>query len=156
RNAKRAGFDGVEIHGANGYLFDQFMNSTLNTRRDGYGGQTPQTRTRLLLEVVDAATSVLGAENVGVRGSPYGTYGSMPDDPRVQETFLYLSAELSRRGAAYLHVIHQLQPSGTPADSEFNEPRLSEDFVREIRHTFDGALMLVGGFTKSSAQAALD
>src|SRR6187402_488022 len=80
-HARRAGFDGVEIHGANGYLFDQFMNSVLNTRTDRYGGQSPQNRTRLLLEVVDAAIRVLGPGRVGVRLSPFGRYGSMPVDP---------------------------------------------------------------------------
>jgi N-ethylmaleimide reductase len=156
RNAKLAGFDGVEIHGANGYLFDQFMNSTLNKRTDIYGGQTPQTRTRLLLEVVDAAIRELGADKVGVRVSPFGKFNSMPADPHVEETLLYLCDELSRRGIAYLHIVYQLMPAGNVEDSEFNDANLSDDLVWKIRHAFRGALIWCGGFTKGIAQAALD
>jgi N-ethylmaleimide reductase len=84
KNAKRAGFDGVEIHAANGYLFDQFLNSALNTRTDPYGGATPQTRTHLLLEVVDAAIIELGADKVGVRLSPFGDTTACPSIPMLK------------------------------------------------------------------------
>jgi N-ethylmaleimide reductase len=156
RNAKRAGFDGVEIHGANGYLFDQFMNSALNRRADIYGGQTPQTRTRVLLEVVDAAIRELGANNVGVRVSPFGKYNSMPADPRVEETLLYLCDELNHRKVAYLHTVYQLMPAGNMEDSAFDETHLSDDLVRKVRAAFRGTLIWCGGFTRSTAQAALD
>ena len=155
-NAKRAGFDGVEIHGANGYLFDQFMNSVLNTRTDQYGGESPQNRTRLLLEVVDAAIRVLGAGRVGVRLSPFGRYGSMPFDPLVEETLVYLSGELGRRGIAYLHLVYQLMPSGNVEDATFNQPNLSDELVRKVRKAFTGSLIWAGGFTGRTAQAALD
>ena len=155
-HARRAGFDGVEIHGANGYLFDQFMNSVLNTRTDRYGGQSPQNRTRLLLEVVDAAIRVLGPGRVGVRLSPFGRYGSMPVDPRVEETLLYLSGELSRRGVAYLHLVYQLMPSGNVEDSTFNQPNLSDALVAKVREAFSGTLIWCGGFNGATAQAALD
>jgi N-ethylmaleimide reductase len=154
-HAKLAGFDGVEIHGANGYLFDQFMNSALNTRTDRYGGRSPQTRTRLLLEVVDAAIRELGAGNVGVRVSPFGTYNSMPHDPRAEETVLYLCQELSRRGIAYLHVIYQLMPEGNVEGDKFTEANLSDDQVWKIRRAFQGTLIWCGSFTKTTAQAAL-
>jgi N-ethylmaleimide reductase len=144
KNADLAGFDGVEIHGANGYLFDQFMNATLNTRDDRYGGQTPQTRTRLLLEVVDA------------RVSPFGRFNSMPADPHVAETLLYLCEELSRRKIAYLHMVYQLMPSGNMEDSEFNQANLSDDLVQKVRAAFHGTLIWCGGFDKSTAQAALN
>lgn len=156
RNAKRAGFDGVEIHAANGYLFEQFMNSSLNTRTDGYGGATPQTRTRLLLEVVDAAGREMGTDRVGVRLSPYGRYGSMPADPHVEETLLYLCNALSRREVAYLHLVYQLQPRGNAQDSEFNETHLSDDLVRKVREAFQGSLIWTGGFTGNTAQTALE
>jgi N-ethylmaleimide reductase len=156
RNAKAAGFDGVEIHGANGYLFDQFMNSTLNTRTDQFGGQTPQTRTRLLLDVVDLAIRELGADKVGVRVSPFGKFNSMPSDPFAEETLLYLCSELSRREIAYLHVVYQLTPEGNTVDSEYNEKNLSDDFVRKVRKAFHGTLIWCGGFDKRAAQAALD
>jgi N-ethylmaleimide reductase len=155
KNAKRAGFDGVEIHAANGYLFDQFMNSTLNTRTDQYGGATPQTRTRLLLEVVDAAIMELGSDKVGVRLSPFGRYNSMPVDPRVEETLLHLVTELNHRRVGYVHLLYQLMPSGNMQDSEFNETHLSDALMRKVREAFDGALIWCGGFTKSTAQAAL-
>jgi N-ethylmaleimide reductase len=156
RNADLAGFDGVEIHGANGYLFDQFMNSALNTRTDCYGGQTPESRTRLLLEVVDAAVRELGADRVGVRVSPYGRYNGMPADPLVEETLLYLSAGLSRRNVAYLHMVYQFMPVGNMQDGEFNQSNLPDDLVRQVRATFHGSLIWCGGFDKRSAQAALD
>lgn len=155
-NALRAGFDGVEIHAANGYLFDQFMNSVLNTRTDQYGGQSPQNRTRLLLEVVDAAIRVLGAGRVGVRLSPFGRYGSMPADPRVDETLLYLCGELSRRGIAYLHFVYQLMPSGNAQDGNFDQPHLSDELMRKVRESFNGSLIWCGGFDGITAQAALD
>jgi len=156
KNAKTAGFDGIEIHAANGYLFNQFMNSTLNTRTDIYGGQTPENRTRLLLEVVDAAIRELGADRVGVRVSPFGKFNSMPGDPREEETLLYLCGELSRRGVAYLHMVYQLMPSGNVEDSEFAGSNLNDDLVRRVRDTFHGTLIWCGGFTKRTAQLALD
>lgn len=156
KNAKAAGFDGVEIHGANGYLFDQFMNSTLNTRTDQFGGQTPQTRTRLLLDVVDIAIRELGPDKVGVRVSPFGKFNSMPSDPFTEETLLYLCSELNRREIAYLHVVYQPLPAGNTVDSEFNELNLSDDLVRKVREAFQGTLIWCGGFDKQTAQAALD
>jgi N-ethylmaleimide reductase len=129
RNAKLAGFDGVEIHAANGYLLDQFMNSALNTRADSYGGRTPETRTRLVLEAVDAAIGELGAGRVGVRVSPGGTFNSMPADPLAQETLLYLCDELNRREVAYLHLVYQLMPRGNMEHSEFKETHLPHDLL---------------------------
>ena len=155
-NAKRAGFDGVEIHAANGYLFEQFMNSVLNTRTDPYGGQSPENRTRLLLEVVDAAIGILGAGRVGIRLSPFGRYGSMPLDPKVEETLLYLCNELNRRGIAYLHLLYQLMPSGNAQDSSFNESHLSASLLRKLRDEFAGSIIWCGGFDGATAQAALD
>ena len=156
RNAQRAGFDGVEIHAANGYLFDQFMNSTLNRRTDLYGGQTPESRTRLLLEVVDAAIAVLGANRVGVRVSPGGKYNSMPADPHIEETLLHLCDQLGRRQIAYLHLVYQLMPSGNMDESEFNETTLSHDLVVKVRKAFAGTVIWCGGFTDHTARAALD
>ena len=101
--ALRAGFDGVEIHGANGYLPDQFLQDGTNKRTDEYGGPI-ENRARFLLEVTQAAISVWGADRVGVRIAPSGTYGSMSDsDPAA--TFGYVATELDRLGIAYLHVV---------------------------------------------------
>ncbi|MDB5981090.1 MAG: 12-oxophytodienoate reductase [Pseudomonas sp.] len=156
KNAKVAGFDGVEIHGANGYLFDQFMNSTLNTRADRYGGQSPENRTRLLLEVVDAAIKELGAGKVGVRVSPFGKFNSMPADPHTDQTLLYLCEALNQRGVAYLHLVYQLMPSGNVDVSAFNDAHLSDRLVANIRQAFRGTLIWCGGFDGNSAQAALN
>lgn len=90
KNAKLAGFDGVEVHAANGYLLEQFMSSILNRRTDDYSGRTVETRTRLVLEVIDAVTREMGTGRVGVRLSPRGIYNSMPDDPHGDETFLFV------------------------------------------------------------------
>ncbi len=85
-HAREAGFDGVELHAANGYLFEQFMNSVLNTRTDRYGGGSLEDRTRFLMEVVEAAVRELGPGRVGVRLAPFGLFNSMPADPLTEET----------------------------------------------------------------------
>jgi N-ethylmaleimide reductase len=155
--ARRAEFDGVEIHAANGYLFDQFMNSVHNTRIDRYGGLPVENRTRFLMEVVDAAVHELGQGRVGVRLSPFGKYGSMPTDPLAGETALYVARQLSNRGVGYIHLLYQLMPSGNAQDSEFKGPHLDNTFLAEIRAAFAGAIMWNGGFdNRAKAQAALD
>ncbi len=118
-NARQVGFDGVEIHAGNGYLFDQFMNSVLNTRTDRYGGGRVEDRTRFLMEVVDAAVRELGPGRVGVRLAPFGKYGSMPADPLAEETLLYVAAQLGRRGVAYMHLVYELMPAGNMESAEF-------------------------------------
>ncbi|GAB2919954.1 alkene reductase [Paraburkholderia jirisanensis] len=156
-SAREAGFDGVEIHAANGYLFEQFMNSVLNTRIDRYGGRRVEDRTRFLMEVVDAAMSELGPGRVGVRLSPYGKYGSMPVDPLVEETLLYVCEQLSRRGVAYIHVVYQLMPAGNVEHSEFKERHVDHVLLAKVRAAFSGAIIWCGGFTnRESAQVALD
>jgi N-ethylmaleimide reductase len=103
QHALEAGFDGVEIHAANGYLIDQFLRDGTNRRTDAYGGPV-ENRARLLLEVVEAAGLVWGANRVGVRLSPINPFNSMYDsDP--QATFGYVAERLGRLGLAYLHVV---------------------------------------------------
>lgn len=146
--ALRAGFDGVEIHGANGYLPDQFLQDGTNKRTDEYGGPI-ENRARFMLEVTQAAISVWGADRVGVRIAPSGTYGSMSDsDPAA--TFGYLTTELDRLGIAYLHVV---------------EPRIKgiEEIVKDqapiasqhLRPKFSRTLITAGGFTPASAEAVV-
>ena len=157
RNAGKAGFDGVEIHAANGYLFEQFMNLVLNTRSDLYGGQTPANRTRFLLEVIDAAIEELGAGSVGVRLSPFGHYNSMPHDPFGEETFFYLCHELQQRGIGYIHLLYELMPVGNMEQvAVFNERHLPDDFVKKTREIFKGTIIWCGSFTKDAAQVALE
>ncbi len=156
-HARQAGFDGVEIHGANGYLFDQFMNSALNTRTDRYGGARVEDRTRFLMEVVEAAVRELGPGRVGVRLSPFGKYNSMPADPLAEETLLYVCEQLARRGVAYLHLVYQLMPAGNMESSEFKERHIDHALLARVRAAFPRAIIWCGGFTnRESAQAALD
>lgn len=146
RNARGAGIDGVEIHGANGYLFDEFLNSVVNTREDNYGG-SPENRCRLLLETVDAVSDAIGAERTGVRISPNGRFNGMPEDPEMEATFVYLAKELDQRGIAYLHVNDQ---------ATFGMPAIPEGLIPKIRDAFQGTLILCGGYDAEKAQQAID
>ncbi|CAL1691054.1 N-ethylmaleimide reductase [Brevundimonas subvibrioides] len=146
--AKKAGFDGIEVHAANGYLIDQFLKDGSNQRDDRYGGSV-ENRARFLLEVVTAVVAVWGADRVGVRISPSnGANGSRDSDPA--STFLYVAKALKPFGLSYLHLIEG-EP-GTPMSIKFDAPQLAAD----IRAAFGGPLMLNGGLTKALAQQALD
>lgn len=146
--ALAAGFDGVEIHGANGYLPDQFLQDGTNMRTDAYGGPV-ENRARFLLEVTEAAISVWGPERVGVRIAPSGTYGSMSDSDPAR-TFGYVTAQLDRLGIAYLHVVEP-RIKGTELIVEGQEPVAAE----HLRPKFGRTLIAAGGFTKDSAEAIL-
>jgi N-ethylmaleimide reductase len=146
QNARKAGTDGVEIHGANGYLFDQFLNSVVNTRDDAYGGSL-ENRCRLLLETVDAVTDGIGAERTGVRISPNGRFNAMPEDPEMEGTFLYLAEELDRRGIAYLHINDQ---------ATFGMPAIPDGLIPQLRAAFRGPIILCGGYDAPRAQGAID
>ncbi|MGK9198919.1 MULTISPECIES: alkene reductase [Sinorhizobium] len=155
-NADKAGFDGVELHAANGYLFEQFMNSVLNSRDDRYGGGRVEDRTRFLLEAVDEAVRALGPGRVGVRLAPYGTFNSMPVDPRTEETLLYVAEELGRRGVAYMHLVYELMPSGNMESAEFKKHYIDHDVLARVRAAFPGSIIWCGGFTsRQDAQSAL-
>src|ERR1700758_2416782 len=144
--ALRAGFDGVEIHGANGYLPDQFLQDGTNKRTDEYGGSI-ENRARFLLEVTQAAISVWGADRVGVRIAPSGTYGSMSDsDPAA--TFGYVTTQLDRLGIAYLHVVEP-RIKGTEEVSHGRSPIAAQ----HLRPKFSRTLISAGGFTPASAEA---
>ncbi|WP_248312176.1 alkene reductase [Bosea sp. BK604] len=156
-NARQAGFDGVELHAANGYLFDQFMNSVLNTRTDRYGGGSVEDRTRFLMEAVDAAVRELGPGRVGVRLAPFGTFNSMPEDPLAEETLLYLAEQLGRRGVAYMHLVYELMPKGNMESATFEKLHLDHAVLAKVRAAFPGAIIWCGGFTsREGAQDALD
>jgi N-ethylmaleimide reductase len=146
-NVKEAGFDGAEIHGANGYLFDQFLNSVVNERTDEYGNQSKETRARLILEAFEAVADVLGADRVGVRVAPYGSFNDMKRDPKVTETFLYLAEELRKRGAVYIHVVRGSQLDAAPV--------VPEEFLSKLRKAFGATIMLTGGLTKEVAEKLL-
>lgn len=156
-NARRAGFDGVELHAANGYLMEQFMNSVLNTRPDRYGGGSMENRTRFLMEVVDAVVAEFGPGRVGVRLSPFGTFNSIPTDPLAAETFLHLAEHLGRRGVAYIHLLYELMPEGNMETAQFKPRYLDHALLAKARALFPGAFIWCGGFNdRERAQAALD
>jgi N-ethylmaleimide reductase len=142
-NAKAAGFDGVEVHGANGYLLDEFLRDGANQRSGAYGGPV-ENRARLLLEVVDAIISVWGADHVGVRLSPLNSYNSMVDSDPVGLT-TYVAGQLSDRGIAYLHVMR----------ADFFGLQKG-DVVSAARSVFKGALISNMGYTPEEAAQAVE
>jgi N-ethylmaleimide reductase len=139
-NAKSAGFDGVELHGANGYLLDQFTRDGSNTRTDDYGGAV-ENRARLPLEVTKAVIDVWGADRVGYRVSPNGVFNSMSDSNPI-ETFSYLAEQLNKLGIVYLHVVDPVADGAK---------RISP----VLRRKFDRSYIVNGGFDLDSANAAI-
>jgi N-ethylmaleimide reductase len=144
-NAKAAGFDGVELHGANGYLLDQFLRDGPNRRTDAYGGSI-ENRARFPLEVVDAVTAVWSPQRVGYKVAPYFSGYSMSDSHPL-ETFSFIASELSKRGLLYLHVTEAVNDPAKPAGSGRATPIL--------RGKFKGALIANGGYDVRTAQAAI-
>lgn len=143
-NAIAAGFDGVEVHGANGYLLDQFLRDGSNRRTDRYGGSV-ENRARLLLEVADAVAEEIGADRVGVRLSPINSFNSMSDsDPDV--TFGYVAHQLSERGLAYLHVV-ETDFAGSTAQNHYNRDAL--------RDAYRGTYIANGGYDQARARLAI-
>ena len=138
-NAKAAGFDGVELHGANGYLLDQFTRDGSNHRNDAYGGSV-ENRVRLPLEVTQAVIDVWGKERVGYRISPTGPYNSMSDsDPRA--TFSHLTQRLNELGIGYLHVVDPVNAGNRLAP--------------HLRKLFANTLIVNGGYDETSANTAI-
>jgi N-ethylmaleimide reductase len=143
--AKAAGFDGVEIHGANGYLIDQFLQSKTNHRTDRYCGSI-ENRFRFLREIVEAVSTVFPANRVAVRLSPNGVFNDM-GSPDYRETFLHAAKELDQYGLSYLHVMDGLA---------FGFHQLGEPVtLRDIRGVFTGPLMGNCGYTQEAAEAAI-
>lgn len=141
--AEKAGFDGVEVHSAHGYLPNQFINQSSNERTDEYGGSRSN-RLRFLLEVIDASIDAIGAAKVGLRISPF-SYADVQEDPaEVNAIYIELVEELNKRNLAYLHLSHMGEP----------EPQKFE-LWKAIRKVYTGTLMLCGDFTKDSAELAL-
>ena len=151
RNAREAGFDAVEIHGANGFLLDQFLQDGSNRRTDAYGG-TIQKRARLLFEVVDGITEDIGKDRVAVRLSPHGNLGGLSDSATVPH-FNYVIGELSERGLAYLHLIEPRASSVGFADDASID---SADNASLFRNLFDGPLITAGGYTPEMGIAAIE
>ena len=143
--AKEAGFDGVEIHGANGYLIDEFLQSKTNRRTDEYGGSI-ENRYRFLKEIVEAVLTVWDAGKVGVRISPNGSFNDM-GSPDYRETFTYVAQQLNQYKLGYLHAIDGL---------EFGFHELGEPMtLSELRQVYDGVLMGNCGYDRNSAEKAI-
>ncbi|KLD74858.1 alkene reductase [Xanthomonas hyacinthi] len=144
-NAINAGFDGVEIHAANGYLLEQFLNADLNGHEDRYGG-TIENRARLILETVDNVAAGIGAEKVGIRLSPRSQL-FVPDYQDNEATYLYLAAELGKRGLAYVHLVD---------NRVRGESVLGVSFLKQFKAAYRGTVILAGGLTRESAIRLID
>jgi N-ethylmaleimide reductase len=143
--AIEAGFDGVELHAANGYLIEQFLNANVNHRTDGYGGNI-EGRNRFALEVVRATVAAIGADKVGIRLSPYGVFNGMGAYPDVEAQYVALTEKLAQLGILYLHLLDH---------SALGAPPVPTEFKFRLRVAFHGVFILAGGFDQASAESAL-
>ena len=144
-NAIEAGFDGIELHGANGYLLEQFLSPVSNIRNDSYGGSI-ENRCRFLLEVMAGAVEAIGNERIGIRLSPYGVASDMPYYPEIEDTYKYLSEQLNHIKILYIHIVDH---------SSMGAPEVPIEIKKSIRKRFQGTMILSGGYTKESAEKEL-
>ena len=145
RNAVEAGFDGIELHSANGYLLEQSLSPHSNKRTDKYGG-TIENRSRFVLEVAKEVSEAIGKDKVGIRVSPYGVFNEMPHYPEIEATYTYLAEELNKIGIAYIHIVDH---------SSGGAPEVPLSIKKTIREKFKNTLILSGGYTLSRAQEDL-
>lgn len=146
-NAVKAGFDGVEIHGANGYLVEQFINAGLNKREDAYGGATIGGRIRFALEVVDATVARIGASRVGIRLTPFSRLFDLHAFDGEEETWLEIAKELSTRNLAYIHIGNA---GGLLTTDE------GRKFLKKFREMYQGTLIFAGSYTQETAERVLE
>lgn len=143
RLAIEAGFDGVELHGANGYLIEQFLNVASNQRTDRWGGSL-ENRLRFALEVAKRAAAAIGADRIGIRISPYGVFNGSTSDPETDALYLELARRLSDIGLVYVHTVDH---------SSMGAPKPSETLYHGIRKAFRGTRILSGGYDAARANA---
>ena len=141
-----AGFDGVELHGANGYLIDQFLNTASNQRTDKWGG-SPDNRIRFATEVAKSVVAKIGADRVGMRISPYGAFNGMQPDPQMDETFEMLAKEMDKLGLVYLHIVDH---------SSMGAPEVKPEIKAKIRQAMSGTIILSGGYDAQRANQDLN
>jgi N-ethylmaleimide reductase len=142
KNAVAAGFDGIELHSANGYLLEQFIRPNSNQRTDRYGGSI-EGRTRFVLEVADAAIQAIGKEKVGIRISPFGIFNDMPLYPEMEADYTYFAKQLNERGLLYLHLVDH---------SSMGAPQIPDSMKATLRQMSNCALILSGGYDPVRAQ----
>ncbi|MEP2770954.1 MAG: alkene reductase [Fulvivirga sp.] len=142
KNAIMAGFDGVEIHAANGYLIEQFINAEINELDNEYGGSV-ENRSRFLIEVAQEISEAIGSEKVGVRLSPHSPFNAMPTYDSVDDTYEYIAAELGKLNIAYVHIVDH---------SSTGAPAVPMKLKNIIRDNFKGVVILNGGYDKEQAE----
>ena len=145
-NAMDAGFDGVELHAANGYLLEQFLSPVSNIRTDKYGGSI-ENRCRFVLEVADSVAEAIGADKTAIRLSPYGVASDMPHYPEIHDTYVYLSEELNKLEIAYIHLVDH---------SAMGAPAVPAEMKQAIRNNFKNTIILSGGYDKERAEADIE
>ncbi len=146
QNAMTAGFDGVELHGANGYLIDQFNNTASNKRQDSYGGSI-QNRARFALETAQKVAQAIGPEHTAIRLSPYGVFNGMEHFADLEEQFIYLAQVLEKLKLAYLHLVDH---------SSMGAPEVPQSIRDAMRTAFKGTFIASGGFDKERAEQVLE
>lgn len=144
-NAVKAGFDGVELHAANGYLLEQFIRKNSNTRTDNYGGSI-ENRARFLLEVADATIAAIGKDKVGIRLSPFGAASDMHPYPEMEADYGWLAGKLNALGLAYIHLVDH---------SAMGAPAVPASMRATFRKEFKNTLILAGGYDAKSAESEL-
>lgn len=146
KNAIAAGFDGVELHGANGYLIEQFLNPFVNNRTDEYGGSI-ENRSRFLLEAIDACIAEIGAAKTAIRLTPYGDMHELPHYEELEATYAYLAKELQMRDIAFIHLMDQ-KSRGSFA--------LPEGFLARFHKNYSGAIILAGGMDRQKSEQLIN
>ena len=141
-----AGFDGIELHGANGYLLDQFLNSASNSRNDDYGGN-PDKRNRFVIEVAEAVANAIGKDKLGIRLSPFGAFNEMSSDDTTEDQFIHLAASLKKIGLVYIHIVNH---------ASMGAPAVPQSVKDGIRNAFGGNIILSGGYDAERAEADLE
>jgi N-ethylmaleimide reductase len=145
RNSVAAGFDGVELHAANGYLLEQFIRPNSNQRTDAYGGPI-EGRARFVLEAADAVIGAIGKDKVGIRISPFGVFNDMPLYPQMEADYTYLAKQLNERGLLYIHLVDH---------SSMGAPTIPDSMRNTLRSQSNCALILSGGYDFKRAESDL-